>query len=185
MNSKLKLKTLTPLAATLLISACATTSPTFIVDQKTSAARDLGIAPAEIVSFSRCEFGETVFGNSAALFRPGVCTLTKDNIVVRAIDATSNETRVAKTVPIKDIESISLHSGIILDQIHVRTKDNILAMHMRPDGGVGLNNVAAKEYFAQLKLTGVREIEAKSAIRFAQYEGGTSYVPIYIAPRKK
>ena len=58
-------------------------------------------------------------------------------------------------------------------------------MHMRPDGGMGLNNVAAKEYFAQLKLTGVREIEGKSAIRFAQYEGVTSYVPIYIALRKK
>lgn len=106
----IKLKPLTPLVAALLLNACATTSPTFIADQKTSAARDLGIAVADITILSRCQFAEAPFGKTVADYRVGVCALTKDSVVVRSIDATSAETRAFKTLPTKEIESISLHS---------------------------------------------------------------------------
>jgi hypothetical protein len=179
----IKLKTLTPLAATLLISACATTSPTFIIDQKTSAARDLGIAATDITILSRCQFAEAPFGKTVADYRVGVCALTKDSVVVRAIDPTSTETRAFKTIVTKEIESISLHSGISVDQVQVRTKDNILIMIMRPDGGIGFNNGTAKDYFAQLKQTGVREVESRSAIGPAQ-SGGAVFVPIIIPAKR-
>lgn len=178
-------KSITVIFAALTLAGCATPSATFVTDHKGVMAKDLGVAAADITVLSRCQFADVPFGDSIGDFRPGICALTADKIITRTLDPTSGETRAAKNLSTSEVETISLHSGLALDQVQIRTKGNILALFMRPDSGMGFNNSTAKDFFAQLKQAGLREIEAKAAIGFTPAPAAPYYAPIVLPGKRK
>lgn len=170
------------LAGILLLSGCASTSPAFQAEQQSIISQELGISQSELVTLSRCQFDQIPLGQPVANFRAGVCASTKSGVIVRSYDITTGTSRAFALWSIRDIESASLHSGVLLDQVQMRLGGDMLVMIMRPDGGGGFNNGAAKALFEHLSKSGVSVVESKSAVRFAAT--GSQYVPIFIPVKR-
>lgn len=177
-----KILLMSGLAAALLLSGCASTSPAFRAEQQSVISAEMGITQGELATLSRCQFDKIPLGQSVANFRAGVCASTGSSVIVRSYDMTTGTSRAFASWTIKDLESASLHSGVLLDQVQVRLGGEMLVMIMRPDGGGGFNNGAAKDLFEHLSKSGVSVVESKSAVGFAAT--GAQYVPIFI-PMKR
>jgi hypothetical protein len=190
-NNKMNIQPLIALAFTLLLLQGCSSNPsinrTVEVD---STARDIGVKSSDIVFVSRCQVAVVQKGIKTGEFRTSICLYAKpeETLYLRIYDVTTGLSSPFRSLKRSDVENVSLNKGTMIDQVQLRTDTEVIAMYMRPDGGLGTNNSQAQELLDLLTQAGHKLVESKEKIDFhiPRVSGSGVATPIIImTPPKK
>lgn len=171
-------------AIALLTSVCGCATITITDrDAETAAlANQLGIPASSIQLVSRCQYAMVPKGVSSGAFAAGVCMFANGALHIRVIDATTGKSEPYGSFGRAEIESVSLYVGLPINEVQVRLPQYVLAMIMRPDGGVGFNDSATRQMFGLLEAAGNQVVSSSRAIDIGGGGGGMA-IPLII-PKK-
>lgn len=163
-----------------LLAGCATVTTIDRATETRALSADIQV-PVERVRFtSRCHYVLAPKGAiSAGELLNGVCFITDEGLHIRVIDVTTGKGEFLGSFKRSEIESLSRVPHAIYEQLQIRTRTHIIALYMRPDGGMGLNWEASNKFIELLKALGIPEVEASARINFVP-AGGARGVPIPI-----
>jgi hypothetical protein len=168
MNTRSLIPLTGALAALMLLQGCSSNPSINRTVEVESTARDIGAKSSDIVFVSRCQVAVVQKGIKTGDFRTSVCLYSKpeETLHLRIYDVTTGLSSPLRSLKRSDIENISLNKGTMIDQLQLRTETEVIAMYMRPDGGLGTNNGQAQELLDLLAQAGNKLVESKEKIEF-------------------
>ena len=175
-------RTRTLLAGVVLLAGCVTATTIDKAAETRALSQDLHVAEDQVKLTSRCHFAIAPKGATSTV-EPlnGVCFITDQGLHIRVIDVTTGKTEFLNTFKVGEIESVSRIPHMIYEQLQVRTRAQIIALYMRPDGGIGTNWEASNKFVESMKTLGIPEVEATGRINFVPPGGGGGVpIPIFI-----
>lgn len=132
-----------------------------------------------VTSFWRCQYGVVPFGHRGAEFLDGVCGVVNGEVVVRKFDRKSSSTSAGIRVSRTDAGgAASFCDSALLKQVQLRLPTGTLAMIFRPDGGVGMNDDAAKAFARLLLENGWQTRLAETRLDHAVGPGFNGHGPL-------
>jgi len=131
------------------------------------------------MNFWRCQFGVVPTGHRGSDFVDGVCGVVDGDILVRKFDRHTSVTSPGLRLNRSDVGAVAAFcDSVLLKQVQVRVPTGTLATIFRPDGGVGMNESAAKTFEQLLRSTGWTIVPADGRLDHAVGPGFNGHGPV-------